>query len=304
MQYQRTIKENVAFSGIGLHTGQRVRMELKPAAANTGLTFIRQDLNGERISAVPKNFSTTSYATSISNGKASVQTVEHFKAALYCLGIDNLEVVIDGPELPIMDGSAAPFIYMIHEAGVKLQTLERNVIRILKPVKITDDDKGIAIYPCDSFRVTYTIDFDHPMVGRQNRSLVITDESFTEDIAPARTFGFLKDVEMLRRNGLAQGGSLENAIVIGENSILNHNLRFQDEFVRHKVLDAIGDLSFFGCRIKGHVVAHRAGHTLHIALVNKVLSNKECFEVNKASEPVYDEIPDLGLAGNEQFGKV
>ena len=222
-------------------------------------------------------------------------------AAVYCLGIDNIEIGIDGPELPIMDGSAAPFIYMIHEGGIRLQTRERNVLRILKPVKIADEDKGIAIYPCDSFRVTYTIEFDHPLVRRQNRSLVVSEETFSDDIAPARTFGFLKDVEMLRRNGLALGGSLENAIVIGENSILNHNLRYDDEFVRHKILDAIGDLSFFGCRIQGHVVAHKAGHTLHIALVNKVLSDNECFEVGKATEPSYDEVPDLGLAGSEQF---
>lgn len=300
MNYQRTIKESIAFSGIGLHTGHKVRMELRPAAANTGIAFIRQDMGNARIEAVPKNFSTTSYATTIGNG-AYVQTVEHFMAALYCLGIDNLEVLIDGPELPIMDGSAAPFIYMIHEAGTKTQIRLRNVLRILKPMKITEGDKSIAVYPSDSFRVTYTIEFDHPLVNRQNKSFEVNEDTFVEEIAPSRTFGFLRDVEMLRRNGLALGGSLENAIVIGENSILNQNLRYNDEFVRHKILDAIGDLSFFGCRIKGHVVAHRAGHTLHIGLVNKVLSDSEAFEVVKAPVPQGEELAELGLTGQEQF---
>lgn len=301
MDYQRTIKESISFTGIGLHTGRRVKMTLRPAAVNSGLAFFRSDLGDVKIAAVPKNFATTSYATSITNENASVQTVEHFMAAMYCIGIDNLEVVIDGPELPIMDGSASPFAFMIHEAGIKLQTRPRKAISILKPVKISDGDKGIAIYPCDSFRVTYTIDFNHPIVNRQSRSIVVSEKTFVDDIAPARTFGFLKDVEMLRRNGLALGGSLENAIVIGENSILNHNLRYSDEFVRHKILDAIGDLSFFGCRIKGHVVANRAGHTLHIALVNKVLNDPESFEIVKSTVPSFEEIPNLGLAGSEQY---
>lgn len=301
MEFQKTIKDTVTFSGIGLHSGHKVTMELRPAAPNTGITFIREDLGGARIAAVPKNFSTTFYATSISSGEASVQTVEHLMAALYCLGIDNAEVSVDGPELPIMDGSSSPFIYMIHEAGIRVQTKPKNVLRILKPVKITEGDKVIAIYPCDAFRVTYTIEYDHPLVQRQSRSVVINENSFVDELAPARTFGFLRDVEMMRRNGLALGGSLENAIVIGENAILNQNLRFTDEFVRHKVLDAIGDLSFFGCRILGHVVASRAGHTLHIALVRKVLANPDCYEVGKALAPAGEEIPVPEFAPGEQF---
>jgi UDP-3-O-[3-hydroxymyristoyl] N-acetylglucosamine deacetylase len=303
MVYQRTIKEEIGFTGIGLHTGKKVRLELRPASPNAGITFVREDLRGVKIKARPENFSTSIYATSISNNGAAVQTVEHFMAALYCFGIDNLEVSIDGPELPIMDGSAAPFIYMIHEAGVKTQTRLRKALRIVKPVKVADPGKGIAIYPSDSFRITYTIAFEHPLLRRQSRSFLVNEETFVEEIAPARTFGFLSDVEKMRRNGLALGGSLENAIVIGENRILNKNLRYSDEFVRHKILDAIGDLSFLGMRIKGHVVAQRAGHTLHIALINALLSDKEAYVVEKARAEEHEkaQAPALGLAGSEQY---
>jgi UDP-3-O-[3-hydroxymyristoyl] N-acetylglucosamine deacetylase len=251
---------------------------------------VRKDLGGERIAAKPKNFSTTFYATSISSDNASVQTTEHLMAALYCLRLDNVEIHIDGPELPIMDGSAAPFIYMLHEAGIKMQTRPKNVIRIIRPVKITDGEKSIAIYPSDALRITYTIEFEHPLIGRQSKSMVINEDSFVDEIAPARTFGFLKDVEMLRRNGLAMGGSTENAIVIGDNSILNPNLRYVDEFVRHKILDAIGDVAYTGCQIQGHIVAKKAGHTLHIELVKKLLANNDAYELGKAIAPEETEV--------------
>jgi len=276
-------------------------MELRPAAPNTGITFIRSDAGEVSIPARPEYFSTSSYATSISRNGASVQTVEHFMAALYCLGIDNLEVAIDGPELPILDGSAAPFIFMLHEAGTRIQTRLRKVLRVVRPVKISDGDKGIAIYPSDAYRITYTIEFEHPLIRRQSRSVIVEENAFTEEIAPARTFGFMRDVELLRRAGLALGGSLENAIVIGENRILNKNLRYDDEFIRHKILDAIGDLAFIGHRIQGHVVAHKAGHTMHIALVNALLESEESYEIAKARVPSAEEAPALGLAEGEQY---
>ena len=301
MTHQRTVKEAITFTGIGLHTGHKVSMELRPAAPNSGVTFIRDDLDGVRIPAIPQNFSTTNYATSISRNGASVQTVEHFMAALYCLGIDNLDVAINGPELRIMDGSAAPFIYMLHEAGTRIQTRQRKVLRVLKPVKISEDDKGIAIYPSDAYRITYTIEFEHPLIRRQSRSITVDENVFTEDIAPARTFGFMHDVERLRRAGLALGGSLENAIVIGENRILNKQLRFPDEFIRHKILDSIGDLSFIGYRLQGHVVAHKAGHTLHIALVNALMESEDAFEIVRAHEPAGEELPALDLAEGKQY---
>jgi UDP-3-O-[3-hydroxymyristoyl] N-acetylglucosamine deacetylase len=301
MSHQRTIKETISFAGIGLHTGQRVLMQLRPAAPNAGIIFIRSDLADARIPALPENFSTSTYATSISRNGASVQTVEHFMAALYCLGIDNVEVAIDGPELPIMDGSAAPFIFMLHEAGVRIQTRQRRVLRVLKPVKITDGDKGIAIYPSDAYRITYAIEFEHPLIKRQSRSIIVNERLFGDEIAPARTFGFMRDVEQLRRAGLALGGSLENAIVIGENRILNKNLRYADEFVRHKILDAIGDLTFIGHRIQGHIVAHKAGHTLHIELVNKLLASEDCYELSRAKAPAAEEAPAFGFAEGEQY---
>lgn len=303
MIYQRTIKDTIAFTGIGLHTGRKVRLELRPASTNSGITFIREDLDRVKIPVKPANFSTSVYATSISNNGVSVQTIEHFMAALYCLGIDNLEVGIDGSELPIMDGSAAPFIYMLHEAGVKTQTRLRKVLRVIKPVKVVEQDKGIAIYPSDSFRITYTIAFEHPLLRRQSLSFQVKEETFMEEIAPARTFGFLSDVEKLRRNGLALGGSLENAIVIGENRILNKHLRYSDEFVRHKILDAIGDFALLGTRIQGHVVANRAGHTLHMALVNALVSQKDAFDIVKvkAPEQELEELPAIDLAGSEQY---
>ena len=276
-------------------------MQLRPAPPNAGISFIRSDLDDHRIPAIPENFSTTAYATSISLNGASVQTVEHFMAALYCLGIDNLDVAFDGPELPIMDGSAAPFIYMLHEAGVRIQTRQRRLLRVLKPVKISNGDKGIAIYPSDAYRITYAIEFEHPLIRRQSRSIIVNEELFGDEIAPARTFGFMRDVEQLRRAGMALGGSLENAIVIGENRILNKQLRYNDEFVRHKILDAIGDLAFVGHRLQGHVVAHKAGHTLHIELVNKLLASKDCFDLARAHEPEAEEVAAFDLAEGKQF---
>jgi UDP-3-O-[3-hydroxymyristoyl] N-acetylglucosamine deacetylase len=276
-------------------------MQLRPAPPNSGITFIRSDIDDTRIPAQPENFSTTAYATSISRNGASVQTVEHFMAALYCLGIDNLDVAIDGPELPIMDGSAAPFIFMLHEAGTRIQTRQRKVLRVLKPVKISDGDKGIAIYPSDAYRITYAIEFEHPLIKRQSRSIIVNERLFDEEIAPARTFGFMREVEQLRRAGLALGGSLENAIVIGENRILNKHLRYTDEFVRHKILDAIGDLSFIGHRIQGHVVAHKAGHTLHIELVNKLLASEDSYELAREQALAPDENQVFGFAESEQY---
>ena len=181
-------------------------------------------------------------------------------------------VELNSPEVPIMDGSAAPFIYLIQEAGVKrLQAARRKYLKIIRPIAISRGDKRIALYPSDHFKVTYSISYDHPLLRHQSRTLRITEESFIEEVAPARTFTFLKDVEMLRQNGLALGGSLENAIVLGETGVLNNALRFEDEFVRHKILDAVGDLALVGYPVIGHLVAHRAGHALHTEFAAKIL---------------------------------
>jgi len=194
-----------------------------------------------------------------------VDTVEHLLAALVSLGIDNVIVELNSPEVPIMDGSAAPFIYLIHEAGVKQLGAPRRYLKVLRPMSLSRGDKRIALYPSDHFKVTYSIAFDHPMLRHQSRTLRITPETFVEEIAPARTFTFLKEVEMLRQQGLALGGSLENAVVIGDTGILNNGLRFDDEFVRHKILDVIGDMALVGHPVIGHLVAHRGGHALHTA---------------------------------------
>jgi UDP-3-O-[3-hydroxymyristoyl] N-acetylglucosamine deacetylase len=210
----------------------------------------------------------------------SVETVEHLLAALTALGIDNAIVELNHPEVPIMDGSAAPFVYLIlNEAGVKRLTVPRRYLKVLRPISLTQGDKRIALYPSEHFKVTYSISFDHPLLRHQTRTMRITDETFVEEIAPARTFGFLKEVEMLRQRGLALGGSLDNAIVLGETGVLNNALRFEDEFVRHKILDVIGDLSLVGYPVIGHLVAHRGGHALHTAFAAKILEEVDAWRL-------------------------
>ena len=275
MDEQRTLKRQISCAGIGLHSGQKVTLTLKPAAADTGIRFRRTDL-GVEIPASVGEVSSVQHATVLGKSGATVETVEHLLAALVSVGIDNVVVELDHNEVPIMDGSSAPFLYLIHEAGVKRLTAPRKFMKILRPVQIANGDKRIAIYPSDHFKVSYTISFDHPLLRHQSRTERITEHSFAESIAPARTFGFLKEVELLRQNGLALGGSLENAIVIGDAGVLNA-LRFDDEFVRHKILDAVGDLALVGHPIVGHVVAHRAGHALHTALAARLLEERDAW---------------------------
>ncbi len=218
-------------------------------------------------------------ATGLTREAVSVETVEHLLAALTALGIDNVIVELNSPEVPIMDGSAAPFVYLIlNEAGVKKLTAPKKYLKVLRPISLSQGDKRIALYPSDHFKVTYSISFDHPLIRHQSRTMKITDETFVEEIAPARTFGFLKEVEMLRQRGLALGGSLDNAVVLGETGALNA-LRFEDEFVRHKILDAIGDLSLVGYPVIGHLVAHRAGHALHTAFAARILEQVDAWKI-------------------------
>jgi UDP-3-O-[3-hydroxymyristoyl] N-acetylglucosamine deacetylase len=191
-------------------------------------------------------------------------------------------VELNSPEVPIMDGSAAPFVYLIQEAGVRALQARRKYLKIVRPIAISRGDKRIALYPSDHFKVTYSVSYDHPLLRHQSRTLRITENSFIEDIAPARTFTFLKDVEMLRQNGLALGGSLDNAIVLGETGVLNNALRFEDEFVRHKILDAVGDLALVGYPVIGHLVAHRAGHALHTAFAMKILEETHAWRLVEA----------------------
>src|SRR5207344_2390947 len=210
--------------------------------------------------------------------------VEHLLAALVSVGVDNVIVELNSPEVPIMDGSAAPFIYLIHEAGLKVLQTPRKYLKFVRPIAISRGDKRIALFPSDHFKVTYSISYDHPLLRHQARTLCITEESFVEEIAPARTFTFLKDVEMLRQNGLALGGSLENAIVLGETGVLNNALRFDDEFVRHKILDAVGDLALVGYPVIGHLVAHRAGHALHTEFAARILEETHAWRFVEAAD--------------------
>jgi UDP-3-O-[3-hydroxymyristoyl] N-acetylglucosamine deacetylase len=221
-------------------------------------------------------------ATGLARNEVSVETVEHLMAALVSMSIDNVLVELNSPEVPIMDGSASPFIYLINEAGIKTLQAPRKYLKIIRPIAISRGDKRIALYPSDHFKVTYSISYDHPLLRHQSRTLRITEDSFVDDIAPARTFTFLKDVEMLRQNGLALGGSLDNAIVLGETGVLNNALRFEDEFVRHKILDAIGDLALVGHPVVGHLVAHRAGHALHTEFAAKILEETSAWRLVEA----------------------
>ena len=286
---QKTIRREVGCAGIGLHCGERVNMRLLPAPPGTGIRFRRVDLGGREIAASIDNLHQTSFATQLTDGVASVSTVEHVLSAASGLGVDNLLIELEGPEVPIMDGSATPFVYLLHEAGIRRQQAARTFIKIVEPLRVDDgdDDKFIAIYPAERLKISYTIDFDHPLIGIQRETFLVTPRAYTEQLAPARTFGFLRDVETMRSLGLALGGSMENAIVVGENSILNPQLRFPDEFVRHKILDAVGDLTLLGAPLLGHVVAYRAGHSLHTDLVEKIRDTPEAWEAVTWDDIVY-----------------
>jgi UDP-3-O-[3-hydroxymyristoyl] N-acetylglucosamine deacetylase len=279
MDVQRTLRRPVSCVGIGLHSGNKVRLSLKPAAADFGIRFRRSDLGHHEIPATVQHLAGIQLATGLARNEVSVETVEHLLAALVSLGIDNVLIELNSPEVPIMDGSAAPFVYLVQEAGVKVLQARRKYLKIARPIAISRGDKRIALYPSDHFKVTYSISYDHPLLRHQSRTLRITEESFIEEVAPARTFTFLKDVEMLRQNGLALGGSLENAVVLGETGVLNNALRFQDEFVRHKILDAVGDLALVGYPIIGHLVAHRAGHALHTEFVARILEQTHAWRL-------------------------
>jgi UDP-3-O-[3-hydroxymyristoyl] N-acetylglucosamine deacetylase len=282
MDAQRTLRREVSCVGIGLHSGNKVKLSLKPAPADFGIRFRRTDLGAHDVPATVHHLAGIQLATGLARNDVAVETVEHLLAALVSVNIDNVLVELNSPEVPIMDGSAAPFVYLIHEGGVKRLATGRKYLKVIRPISISRGDKRVALYPSDHFKVTYSVSYDHPLLRHQSRTLRVTEESFAEEIAPARTFTFLKDVEMLRQNGLALGGSLENAIVLGETGILNNTLRFEDEFVRHKMLDVIGDLALVGHPVVGHLVAHRAGHALHTEFVAKILEERNAWRLVEA----------------------
>jgi UDP-3-O-[3-hydroxymyristoyl] N-acetylglucosamine deacetylase len=279
MRAQRTIKNEVSFEGIGLHTGKHSRVTLKPASRDTGITFIRTDKPAV-IKAHVGAVIDTAFATTIGINGVKIRTVEHMLAALAGLGIDNLIIEVAGPEIPILDGSSTELISIILEAGIAKQGKKRPYMRILKPFVFEDGLAHIAAFPYYGSKITHSIFFHHNGIGEQRISIDITEENFVTEIAPARTFGFLKDIEYLRSNGLAKGGSLDNAVVMGEHGVINASgLRFKDEFVRHKVLDSIGDFSLIGFPIYGHIVASKSGHSSNVKFLKKLMSAPETWDI-------------------------
>ena len=286
MILQRTIRKATTISGIGLHSGIRINLRMRPATVNTGIIFHRTD--GEQtvdIKACSENVVDTRMATVIGHQGVTVSTIEHFMAALAAFGIDNLHVDIDGPEVPVLDGSAAPFIREIQRAEVKKLNRSRKFIAIRKPLEIIEGDKQIRIIPSRFFRISFDIAFDHPAIATQHHSMKFSTESFCKEIAAARTFGFLHEVEHLKAMGLARGGSLENAVVIDNDGVMNpEGLRFQNEFVRHKILDSFGDFSLLGSPLLGHIKAFKTGHDLNVKMIRMIEENPDHWAYVEFSE--------------------
>ena len=290
MRAQRTIKQEISFEGIGLHTGKHAVVTLKPASRDAGITFIRMD-KPTVIKAHVGSVIDTAFATTIGHNGAKIKTVEHMLAALAGLGIDNLTIEVNGPEMPILDGSSTELISIILRAGIAKQGKKRPYLRINRPFVFEDGHATIAVFPYSGIRMTYSIFFHHHGIGEQRMSIDITEENFVREIAPARTFGFLKDMEFLRNNGLAKGGSLDNAIILGEDGILNASgLRFKDEFVRHKVLDSIGDFSLIGFPIYGHIIASKSGHSSNVKFLKKLIAVPEIWDIitEEKTAPVHE----------------
>lgn len=309
MNYQRTLASPARLSGVGLHTGVPVNLVLKPAPANTGLVFKRIDLEGFEIEARARYVARVAYATSLMRKGVLISTTEHLLSALAAAAVDNAVIELDNLEVPILDGSSLPFCRLIAEAGIKRQRARRRYAKILRPVVVEEGAKRIAVYPAEDFRVTYRIDFAHPLIGRQAfcyapaaggdagecASGIPASADYCADIAPARTFSTLEEAQMLRKNGLVRGGSLENAVVIGPEGVLTPGgLRFPDEFCRHKLLDLVGDLVMLGHPLLGHVMVERGGHALHYALVSRLLRERDAWTlVTRDARPNKAEAPRL-----------
>ena len=273
---QRTFKQRATIQGVGLHSGAKVRLTLAPAQADSGIVFVRTDLKPSvEIAAVAANVVDTTMNTSLGSGGVRIGTVEHLLAALAGCGIDNARIEVEGPEIPIVDGSSDPFVQLVRDAGVHEQRAARKFLLVRKTVLVSDGDKlaRLSPRPRGRFSIDYTIDFQHPLISDQSYHVEVSEKTFQKEISRARTFGFKRDVERLHRAGLARGGSLDNAVVVDDFNILNpEGLRFPDEFVRHKILDALGDLSLLGMPIIGHLTAVKSGHALNHQLVRKVLA--------------------------------
>ena len=278
--YQSTIRKTVHCRGVGLHSGKQIKLTLHPAGANTGIRFIRSDIaHNNLVPAFMNRVVDTTMATTISEGLTSIATTEHLLAAVNALAVDNMIIELDGPEVPIMDGSSSPFVKLLLEAGIKQQKSYRRLVKITREVSFREGDKYISIYPYDGFKVTAEINFNHTSIKRQVYSLSVSPQKFIDEISRARTFGFLHDVEKLQKNGLALGASLQNAVGMDENGILNkEGLRYANEFVRHKIVDIIGDMTLLGCPVLGHIVAYKSGHGQHLKLMETIAATPEAWE--------------------------
>jgi UDP-3-O-[3-hydroxymyristoyl] N-acetylglucosamine deacetylase len=297
---QRTLKDSISTVGVGLHKGEKVQVTLRPAAANTGIVFRRVDLDPVvDIKATPEAVGETTLCTCLVNEDGvQISTVEHLLSAVAGLGIDNLIIDVDSPEVPIMDGSALPFVYLIQSVGIETLNVSKRFLKITKPIRVTEGDKWAELLPYEGFRVNFAIDFEHPVIAKtgQKMSMDLSSCSFIKEISRARTFGFMRDIEFLRSHNLALGGSLENAIVLDEYRMLNKDeLRYDDEFVKHKILDAIGDLYMGGVSILGELNAYKSGHALNNILLREVFKQVDCWEwvtyEDEANAPItYQEI--------------
>ena len=287
---QTTIANPASAEGVGLHTGVYGHIRLEPAPADTGIVFRRIDLDNFAIEAQGHNVARVSYATSLMKHGVLLSTTEHLLAAIYSCGIDNIYIDIDSIEVPILDGSAEPFMQMLEQAGTRRLRRKRRYLKVLKPLEVIEGDRRIGIYPADEFRVRCYVDFPHPLVGQQEVEMLVSPETFRHLLARARTFCFERDIQPLRSMGLIRGGSLDNAIVLTSEGVMNGPLRFPDEFGRHKALDLIGDLALAGLPLLGHVEAHKAGHALHTQLVSRLLADPTLWTVttHEALRPPVD----------------
>jgi UDP-3-O-[3-hydroxymyristoyl] N-acetylglucosamine deacetylase len=282
--FQRTLSQSISVSGTGVHSGKQTHLTIKPAPENHGIKFRRVDLPGTQdIQALFKLVIDTSLATVLGTNGAIVSTIEHLMASFAGLGIDNALVEVDDYEIPIMDGSAGIFTQLIENAGIVKQAAPKHFLIVNKPIQVVDNDKSVTVYPAPCFKITCRINFQHPLIGEQEVSFDRAKNNFEKEISHARTFGFIQDLELLKKFSLGKGGSLDNAIIIDKDRIINEEgLRYPDEFVRHKLLDSLGDFSLLGMPIRGHIVTHKSGHTLNHLFIKKFLENKDAWETGPA----------------------
>jgi UDP-3-O-[3-hydroxymyristoyl] N-acetylglucosamine deacetylase len=294
--YERTIRNSVECSGVGLHSGAPVHLHILPAPAGSGIVFRRTDLENFEVEAISRNVAKVSYATSLMKKGVLISTTEHLLSAFIGMGVDNAIVELDNLEVPILDGSALPFVEMITAAGVRQQRRKRTYLKILRPYELQEGDKFIGVYPAERYSVSYAIDFPHPLIGSEAFQVELSNGSYVRDIAAARTFGFIEQQKTMLNMGLIRGASRENCVVLTRTGIDNPPLRFPNEFVRHKVLDLIGDLALFGKRILGYVKADRAGHALHTAIVSRILRDQSYAEEITLSDEIIADWPAEHLA--------